>query len=67
MRGPHRRLTFSKQIRIYKEWWNAILSLSETLCAPVHLCWPNESRLTGATYNRTAYDDTGAVCSGLLK
>ena len=32
-------------------------NISETSCAPVHLRWPNESCLTGATRKRTAYDD----------
>ena len=32
-------------------------NISETSCAPVHLRWPNESCLTGATRKRTAYDN----------
>ena len=32
-------------------------NISETSCAPVHLRWPKESCLTGATRKRTAYDD----------
>ena len=32
-------------------------NVSETTCAPMHLCWPNESCLTGSTRKRTPFDD----------
>ena len=43
--------------------------MSETTCAPMHLRWPNESCLTGATRKRTPYDDLtlGQFVVGFLK
>ena len=32
-------------------------NVSETTCAPMHLHWPNESCLTGATRKRIPFDD----------